>query len=31
VSFQEFGKDAFGKPLERQVTKRLYPSPGEQQ
>jgi hypothetical protein len=31
ISFQEFGKDAFGKPLERQVTKRLYPSPGEQQ
>lgn len=31
VSFQEVGKDAFGKPLERQVTKRLYPSPGEQQ
>jgi Tfp pilus assembly protein PilP len=31
ITFQEFGKDAFGKPLERQVTKRLYPSPGEQQ
>jgi Tfp pilus assembly protein PilP len=31
ISFNEFGKDAFGKPLERQVTKRLYPSPGEQQ
>jgi hypothetical protein len=31
VSFHEFGKDAFGKPLERQVSKRLYPSPGEQQ
>jgi hypothetical protein len=31
VSFQEVGKDAFGKPLERQVTRRLYPSPGEQQ
>jgi Tfp pilus assembly protein PilP len=31
VSFQEVGKDAFGKPLERQVTKRLYPSPGDQQ
>jgi len=29
VSFHEFGKDAFGKPLERVVTKRLYPSPGE--
>ncbi len=31
VSFQEIGKDSFGKPLERQVTKRLYPRPGEQQ
>jgi hypothetical protein len=32
VSFQEVGKDAFGKPLERQVTKRLYPtSSGELQ
>jgi hypothetical protein len=32
VSFQEIGKDAFGKPLERQVTKRIYPtSPGELQ
>jgi Tfp pilus assembly protein PilP len=31
ISFHEIGKDAFGKPLERQVTKRLYPSPGEQQ
>jgi len=31
VSFHEFGKDAFGKSLERQVTKQLYPSPGEQQ
>jgi hypothetical protein len=31
VAFQEVGKDAFGKPMERQVTKRLYPSPGEQQ
>ena len=32
VSFQEVGKDAFGKPLERQVTKRIYPiSSGEQQ
>jgi hypothetical protein len=31
ISFHEFGKDAFGKPLEHQVTKRLYPSPGEQQ
>jgi Tfp pilus assembly protein PilP len=31
ISFNEIGKDAFGKPLERMVTKRLYPSPGEQQ
>jgi hypothetical protein len=31
ITFQEIGKDAFGKPLEHQVTKRLYPSPGEQQ
>ena len=31
ISFNEIGKDAFGKPLERVVTKRLYPSPGEQQ
>jgi len=31
VAFHESGKDAFGKPVERQVTKRLYPSPGEQQ
>jgi len=31
ISFHEVGKDAFGKPLERTVTKRLYPSPGEQQ
>src|SRR5579862_805891 len=30
ISFTETGKDAFGKPLERVVTKRLYPSPGEQ-
>jgi hypothetical protein len=30
ISFNEIGKDAFGKPLERVVTKRLYPSPGEQ-
>ena len=30
VSFHEVGKDAFGKPVERQVNKRLYPSPGEQ-
>jgi Tfp pilus assembly protein PilP len=31
ISFNEVGKDAFGKPLERVVTKRLYPSSGEQQ
>jgi len=33
VSFHEIGKDAFGKPLERQVNKRIYSSstPGEQQ
>jgi len=31
ISFHEIGKDAFGKPLERVVTKRLYPTPGEQQ
>jgi hypothetical protein len=30
ISFKEIGKDAFGKPLERVVTKRLYPTPGEQ-
>lgn len=31
ISFHEEGKDAFGKPIEREVTKRLYPSSGEQQ
>jgi len=31
VSFHEMGKDAFGKPVERQVNKRIYSSPGEQQ
>jgi hypothetical protein len=31
ITFHEFGKDAFGNPLEREVTRRLYPSPGEQQ
>ena len=31
VAFHETGKDAFGKPVDRQVTKRLYPSPGELQ
>jgi hypothetical protein len=31
VSFHETGRDAFGKPVERESTKRLYPTPGEQQ
>lgn len=31
IAFHENGKDAFGKPLERVVTKRLYPTPGESQ
>jgi hypothetical protein len=31
VSFHELGKDAFGKPVERQVDKRIYTSAGEQQ
>jgi len=32
VSFHETGKDAFGKAVERESTKRLYPTtPGEQQ
>jgi Tfp pilus assembly protein PilP len=31
VSFHELGKDAFGKPVERQVDKRLYSSAGDQQ
>lgn len=31
VSFHEMGKDAFGKSIEREVTKRLYPTPGEEQ
>ena len=31
VSFHEEGKDAFGKPMARQVNKRIYSSPGEQQ
>jgi hypothetical protein len=30
VSFHEMGKDAFGKPVERAVTKRLYATSGEQ-
>jgi Pilus assembly protein, PilP len=31
VVFREMTKDAFGKPVEREVTKRLYSSAGEQQ
>lgn len=31
VLFHQTGQDAFGKPIEREVTKRLYPTPGEQQ
>jgi Tfp pilus assembly protein PilP len=31
VAFNEVGKDAFGKPVERQVNKRIYASAGEQQ
>ena len=31
VSFHEEGKDAFGKPMERQINKRIYSSPGEPQ
>src|SRR5216683_4371630 len=31
VSFHEEGKDAFGKPVEPQVNKRIYSSPGESQ
>lgn len=31
IAFHENGKDAFGKPLERVVTRRLYPTPGESQ
>jgi type IV pilus assembly protein PilP len=31
VSFHEMGNDAFGKPVERQVNKRIYSSAGEQQ
>jgi hypothetical protein len=31
VTFHEIGKDAFGKPVERQVNKRIYASAGEQQ
>jgi hypothetical protein len=31
VTFRETSKDAFGKPIERLVTKRIYASAGEQQ
>jgi len=31
VTFREDSKDAFGKPIERMVTKRIYASAGEQQ
>jgi len=31
VTFKEESKDAFGKPVERMVTKRIYASAGEQQ
>jgi Tfp pilus assembly protein PilP len=30
ISFQQTGRDAFGNSLEREVTRRLYPNPGEQ-
>ena len=31
VSFHEVGRDAFGKPIEREVEKRIYPLAGEPQ
>jgi Tfp pilus assembly protein PilP len=31
VSFHESGKDAFGKPVEREVNKRIYSTAGEEQ
>jgi Pilus assembly protein, PilP len=31
ITFKEDARDAFGKPVERLVTKRIYPSAGEQQ
>jgi len=31
ISFHESGKDAFGKPVERQVNKRIYSNAGEEQ
>ncbi len=30
ISFQQTGRDAFGNSLEHEVTRRLYPNPGEQ-
>jgi len=30
ITFHEVGKDAFGKPLEREVTRKMNPSSGEQ-
>jgi len=30
VSFRQSGRDAFGKSLDHEVTRRLYPNPGEQ-
>jgi hypothetical protein len=30
VSFQQTGRDPFGNSLEHEVTRRLYPNPGEQ-
>jgi hypothetical protein len=31
VSFHESGKDAFGKPVERDVNKRIYSNAGDEQ
>lgn len=31
ISFHQNGKDPFGKPVERTIDKRLYPTSGEQQ
>jgi type IV pilus assembly protein PilP len=30
LSFHQTGTDPFGKPVEREVTKRLYPTPGDE-
>ena len=30
ISFQQTGRDAFGNSLEHEITRRLYPNPGEQ-